>query len=84
MEAAVDRGRAALAYGMIAERENETVKSERSSLLIAVAKARVWASEGWQVIVTDGDGKAFALPELEQLVSSSLPILNRAVVAESV
>jgi hypothetical protein len=73
-----------LAYSMIAERENETVKTNRSSLLIAVAKARVWASEGWQVVVTDSDGNAFALPELEQLVLSSLPILNRSVAVEAV
>jgi hypothetical protein len=37
-------------------KENETVKWERSSQLIAIAKARVWASEGWEVTVTDDDG----------------------------
>ena len=39
---------------MIAERGNETVKSERTSSLITVARARVWASEGWQVTITSG------------------------------
>jgi hypothetical protein len=59
-----------LAYKMIAERGNETVKSERISLLITVAKARVWVSEGWQVTITDGEGKVFAPAELEKLLAA--------------
>jgi hypothetical protein len=55
---------------MIAERGNETVKSERISLLITVAKARVWVSEGWQVTITDGEGKVFAPAELEKLLAA--------------
>src|ERR1700730_13679446 len=46
----------ALAYKMIAERDNETVKVEKKSSLIIVAMARIWASEGWQVVITDADG----------------------------
>src|SRR5258705_151873 len=49
-----------MAYKMTAERDTETVKSERTSLIIAVAKARVFASEGWQVTITTDDGKVFA------------------------
>jgi hypothetical protein len=49
-----------MAYKMTAERDTETVKSERASLIIAVAKARVFASEGWQVTITTDDGKVFA------------------------
>ena len=41
---------------MIAERENETVRIERESTFIIIAKAKVWASEGWQVVITDKDG----------------------------
>ena len=37
-------------------------KCERSSVLIAIAKARVWASEGWQVVVTDSEGKTLSWP----------------------
>ena len=59
-----------MAYKMIAERGNETVKSERISLLITVAKARVWVSEGWQVTITDGEGKVFAPAELEKLLAA--------------
>ena len=55
---------------MIAERENETVKCERVSSLIVVAKARVWVSEGWDVTITDGDGKVFAPAEFENLLAT--------------
>lgn len=56
-----------MTYKMIAERENETVRFERTSSLIIVAKARVWASEGWQVVITDADGKSYAPAEFDQL-----------------
>jgi len=55
---------------MIAERGTETVKSERISSLIAVAKARVWASEGWQVTITSDEGKVFAPAEFESLLAA--------------
>jgi hypothetical protein len=47
-------------YRIVAVRENETVKWERSSEPIAFAKARVWASEGWKVKITDDKGKELA------------------------
>jgi hypothetical protein len=49
-----------MAYRIVAERENETVRMDRMSSLMAMAKARVWASEGWEVtiIVRDEDGSA--------------------------
>jgi hypothetical protein len=46
-----------LAYTMVAERDNQKVTKERTSALILLANARVWASEGWQVVITDADGK---------------------------
>jgi hypothetical protein len=51
-----------MAYRIVAERENETVRMDRTSSLMAVAKARVWASEGWEVtiIVRDEDEQATA------------------------
>jgi hypothetical protein len=48
-----------VAYRMVAERENQTIRHERKSALIILANARVWQSEGWQVTITDADGKAF-------------------------
>lgn len=49
-----------MAYSIVAERENETVRMDRMSSLMALAKARVWASEGWDVtiIVRDEDERA--------------------------
>jgi hypothetical protein len=43
---------------MVAERDNQRVTKERTSALILLANARVWTSEGWQVSITDSDGKA--------------------------
>jgi hypothetical protein len=65
----VSRG-TALAYKMIAERDNETVKIEKASSLIIVAKARIWASEGWHVVITDADGKSWAPAEFDQLLAA--------------
>ncbi len=48
---------------MIAERENETVKVERQSRLMIAAKAKVFASEGWKVVVTDGEGQSYGSGE---------------------
>jgi hypothetical protein len=63
-------GEQRLAYRMIAERENETVKIERESSLLIVAKARVWASEGWHVVITGPDGKTFAPSEFARLLTA--------------
>ena len=54
-----------MVYRIIALKENETVKWERTSELIAMAKARVWASEGWQVEIIDGEGKSLDIGVLE-------------------
>ncbi len=59
-----------MVYKMIAERGNETVKSERISSLITMARARVWASEGWQVTITNDEGKVFAPAEFENLLAA--------------
>jgi hypothetical protein len=59
-----------LTYKMVAERDNETVKIERTSSFVMVAKARIWASEGWQVVITDADGKSYAPAEFDQLLAA--------------
>jgi hypothetical protein len=63
-------GEEKLAYQMIAERENQKVKIERKSSLLIVAKARIWASEGWHVVITDADGKSFAPAEFDRLLAA--------------
>ena len=52
-----------MAYRIVAERGNETVRMDRSSSLMAVAKARVWASEGWEVTIIVRDQEAVAPAE---------------------
>jgi uncharacterized protein YjbI with pentapeptide repeats len=48
-----------MAYTMIAERNNQTVRKQRESALIVLANARVMQSEGWQVVILDDDGTDF-------------------------
>ena len=64
------KGICALAYKMVAERDNEKYSFARESRLLIVAKAKVWASEGWRVVITDQDGKAYAPPEFDQLLAA--------------
>jgi len=40
-----------MAYRIVAQRDNETVSMDRMSSLMALAKAKVWASEGWEVTI---------------------------------
>ena len=48
-----------MAYTMIAERNSQKVRKQRESALIVLANARVMQSEGWQVVIVDGDGSNF-------------------------
>jgi hypothetical protein len=52
-----------MAYNIVAERDNETVRMRRNSSNIAIAKARVWASEGWEVTIVDDDENPLAPAE---------------------
>ena len=55
-----------MAYQIVAVRENETVRWKRISVLVAIAKARVWTSEGWQVVITDEEGKTLESAEIDK------------------
>jgi hypothetical protein len=57
-----------MAYRIVAERENETVRMDRMSSLMAVAKARVWASEGWEVTIIVRDEDELASAESDRLL----------------
>jgi hypothetical protein len=57
-----------LPYRIIAERDNETMRSSRSSVWVAVAKGRVWASEGWRVVITDEAGRDFPSDQFDELL----------------
>ena len=57
-----------MTYRIVAERENETVRMNRTSSLMAIAKARVWASEGWDVTIIVGDENEIAPPDANKLL----------------
>ena len=59
-----------MAYKIVAQKDDITVRSERNSLLIAAAKARVWAEEGWDVSVTNGEGRKLDRAELDVLFAA--------------
>jgi hypothetical protein len=63
-------GASSLAYQIVAVRENETVRCERDSVLIAIAKARVWTSEGWQVAITDEEGRTLEPADFDKLLAA--------------
>ena len=59
-----------MAYKIVAQKDEVTVRSQRNSLLIAAAKARIWAEEGWDVSVTDSEGKELDRAELDHLFAA--------------
>jgi hypothetical protein len=70
-----------MAFEIVAERDFETVTMRRSSSLIAIAKARVWASEGWtvKIVVSEeaaapGEESPLTLPAL----ADQHPVLDLA------
>jgi hypothetical protein len=52
---------------MVAERDNETIRSTTASALIAVAKARIFIEEGWKTHITDEHGRSFGPAEFHLL-----------------
>lgn len=59
-----------MSYKIVAQKDEVTVRSQRNSLLIAAAKARIWAEEGWDVSVTDAEGKQLDRAELDHLFAA--------------
>ena len=62
-----------MAYKIVAQKDDATICSERESLLIVAAKARIWAEEGWEVSVTDSEGKQLDCVELDSLLAAGPP-----------
>jgi hypothetical protein len=56
-----------MTYKIVATKGDSVLESERESLQLAAAKARVWARVGWHVVVTDGEGKTLDPGEFEKL-----------------
>jgi hypothetical protein len=60
-----------MAFIIVAEKDTETVRMKRNSSLLAIAKARVWASEGWNVTVVVDDEVAEVQEPLKLLAYAS-------------
>jgi hypothetical protein len=58
-----------VAYTMVAKRDDQKVSKQRNSALIVMASARIWESEGWDITVTDADGKEFDLAGFEETLA---------------
>ena len=54
-----------MAFEIVAKRDSETVTMQRNSSLIAIAKARVWASEGWEVTIIVRDQEVELVPPVQ-------------------
>src|SRR4051794_5136495 len=57
-----------MTYRIVAERDNETVRMDRMSSLMAVAKAGAWASEGSEVTIIVRDGDELAEHQSDRLL----------------
>jgi hypothetical protein len=60
-------GETHMRFEIVAEKDSATVRMKRNSSLIAIAKARVWASEGWDVTIVVNDD---AQPSVKALAPS--------------
>ena len=58
-----------------ASRGEEVTTTIRLSVVVAIAKGKALAEEGWQVFITGPDGIRYYPPEFENLLSLS-PALN--------
>ena len=65
-----------MAYRIVAERDNETVRMDRMSSLMALAKARVWASEGWDVTIIVRDEEEVAAGDTGRLLLACCAIVR--------
>ncbi|RED38457.1 hypothetical protein BJ123_104211 [Rhodopseudomonas thermotolerans] len=46
------------------------MRCQRDSALIALAKARIWESEGWEVVVADDGGRSLGPAQLDAHVAA--------------
>jgi len=54
-----------------ASRGEETTTTVRLSVVVAIAKGRALAEEGWQVLITAPDGIRYRPSEFDRLLSLS-------------
>jgi hypothetical protein len=61
----------AVTFIVHASRGGEVTTTIRLSVVVAIAKGRALAEEGWQVFITGPDGIRYYPPEFDKLLSFS-------------
>jgi hypothetical protein len=59
----------AVAFIVHASKGEDTATTIRLSVVVAIAKGRALADEGWQVFITGPDGTRYYPPEFDKLLS---------------
>ena len=68
-----------MAYQIVAEWEDLTVRMKQHSILFTLAKARIFASEGWSIVVTDSAGEVlYPVRHETAVVADALPVTPNA------
>jgi hypothetical protein len=59
----------AVTFIVHASRGEDVATTFRLSAAVAIAKGRTFAEDGWDVFITDPDGRRYYLSEFEKLLS---------------
>ena len=57
------------AFTIHASKDGESIQTVRISPTITLAKARVLLKEGWEVYITDADGRQYQPDKFDQVLS---------------
>lgn len=60
-----------------ASRGEDSTTTIRLSVVVAIAKGRALADEGWRVFITDPDGVRYDPPEFDKLLALSPALHSR-------
>jgi hypothetical protein len=67
----------AVTFIVHASRDEDTTTTIRLSVVVAIAKGRALAEEGWQVFITGPDGIRYYPSEFDKLLRYSLALHSR-------
>lgn len=67
-----------MAFMVYASRGEEATTTIRLSVVVAIAKGRGLAEEGWQVFITAPDGTRYYPSEFDKLLSLSPALRSRS------
>jgi hypothetical protein len=68
----------AVTFIVHASRGEETTTTVRLSIVVAIAKGRAFAEEGWQVFITGPDGIRYGPSEFDKLLSLNPALHSRS------